>query len=119
MEAQTSWNSKNDACAPIAFLGESMFRYRLRRMEALIRRLSGIGRGGAAPPARRLQTAQDVIDLLQEQVEALRAETSLGSVERARAIGYLAGIARKAIEAGTITERMEILESILRQRRSK
>ncbi len=96
-----------------------MFRYRLRRIEALIGRLSGIGGGRAAPPPRRVQTAQDVIDLLQEQVEALRAETSLGPVERARAIGYLAGVARKAIEAGTITERMEILEAILKQRRSK
>jgi hypothetical protein len=69
------------------------------------------------PPPRRLQTAQDVIDLLQEQVEALRAERWAGAVPKARAIGYLAGISRKAIETGTLAARLEMLEAVLRQRK--
>ena len=91
-----------------------MTESQLRRLEALLSRLAAVMRGRAAPPPRRLQTAQDVIDLLQEQVEALRAETSVGAVERARALGYLAGIARKAIETGDLAARLEKLEAALK-----
>jgi hypothetical protein len=68
------------------------------------------------PVEFRLQTAQDVIDLLQEQVAAVRAEKAVGAVERARAVGYLAGIALRAIEAGNLAARIEQLEQVLKQR---
>ncbi len=58
-----------------------------------------------------------MIDLLQEQVEALRSERWAGAVQKARAIGYLAGIARKAIETGTLAARLAMLEAVLRQRK--
>jgi hypothetical protein len=96
-----------------------MLKQRIRRLETLVARSDSCANGSEGPPLRRLQTAQDVIDLLQEQVEVLRAHRGAGAVQKARAIGYLAGIARKAIEASTIAERMEILEAILKQRRSK
>lgn len=64
----------------------------------------------------RLQTATDVIDLVQEQVAAVRAEQEAGTLEKARTIGYLAGIALKAIEAGNLTARLEALELVLKQR---
>src|SRR5919199_6167981 len=44
----------------------------------------------------RLKTAHDVLALLEEQVHAIRAEPAAGTLEKARAIGYLAGIALKA-----------------------
>jgi hypothetical protein len=66
-----------------------------------------------------LQKAQDVIDLLEEQVEAVRAETTAGTVEKARVIGYLAGIARRAIETGSLEARLEALEAIQQQRSCK
>jgi hypothetical protein len=66
------------------------------------------------PPAFRLQTAQDVIDLLQEQVAAVRAEKQAGTLEKARTIGYLAGIALKAIEAGNFAVRLEELEEAVK-----
>ena len=69
------------------------------------------------PIEQRLQTAQDVIDLLQEQVEAVRHEAMAGTVEKARALGYLAGIARKAIETGNLAARLELLEAVLRKRK--
>ena len=69
------------------------------------------------PPPRQLKTAQDVIDLLHEQVEMLRGVRWANAVQKARAIGYLAGIARKAIETGTLAERLEILDIVLRQRK--
>jgi t-SNARE complex subunit (syntaxin) len=87
-----------------------MIKNHIRRMETLVNRLAAVLRDQSAPPPRRLQTAQDVIDLLQEQVEALRAETRAGTVEKARALGYLAGIARKAIETGALAARLAALE---------
>lgn len=89
-----------------------MRKQRLRRLEALVEQLDTADK----PRPRRLQTAQDVINLLEEQVEALRAEPWAGVVQKARAIGYLAGLARKAIETGTLAARLEMLEAVLRQR---
>jgi hypothetical protein len=64
----------------------------------------------------RLKTAADVLDLLEEQIEAVRGEAEAGTLERARTIGYLAGIALKAIDAGNLAARVEMLESVLKQR---
>ncbi len=69
------------------------------------------------PPAiRRLQTVQDVIDLLEEQAEVLRADDGAGAVAKARAVGYLAGQARQAIATGQIAARIDMLETVLQQR---
>ena len=93
-----------------------MIQFRIRRIEALVNRLAFVLRGTAAPPPKRLQTAQDVMDLIQEQVEAVRAEPSAGALEKARVIGQLAGVARKAIETGELAARLEILEAVLKER---
>jgi len=52
----------------------------------------GLAAAGVCRPA------QDVIDLLQEQVEAVRGATCAGAVEKACVIGRLAAIARQATE---------------------
>jgi hypothetical protein len=93
-----------------------MLQYRIGRMETLLQRLAALIGGRPAPTPRRLQTAQDVIDLLEEQIEALRAAPGLGAVERARAIGYLAGLGRQAIETGTLAARVEALEAARKRR---
>jgi len=77
---------------------------------------SGTPGGTPLPAPFRLQTAQDVIDLLSDQIEAVRNEEAVGTLERARIIGFLAGIALKAIEAGNIAARLEALESVLKAR---
>ena len=68
------------------------------------------------PPSFRLQTAADVLNLLEEQVAAVRAEQEAATLEKARTVGYLAGIALKAIEAGNPAARIEMLELVLKQR---
>lgn len=68
------------------------------------------------PITFRLQTAQDVIDLLEEQVEALRTDADAGALEKARAVGFLAGVALRAIEAGNVAARLEAIEATLRHR---
>jgi hypothetical protein len=89
-----------------------MLRQRVRRLETIVKQSAATQQ----LPPRQLQTAQDVIDLLQEQVESLREVRWANAVQKARAIGYLAGIARKAIETGTLAERLRALDMVLRQR---
>lgn len=66
----------------------------------------------------RLKTASDVLALLEEQVQAVRAEPGAGPLEKARCVGYLAGVALRAIEAGDLAARLEALESVLKTRRA-
>src|SRR4051794_34829112 len=68
------------------------------------------------PLAFRLQTAADVLALLEEQVDAVLAAVDAGALEKARCIGYLAGISLKAIEAGNLAARIEMLEAVLKAR---
>ena len=68
------------------------------------------------PVEFRAKTAADVLALIAEQLDTVRQDASLGSVERAKAIGYLSGIALRAIEASDVAARVEALESILKSR---
>jgi hypothetical protein len=72
----------------------------------------------AIPLPFRLKTAADVLALLEEQVAAVRGDDTLTTVERARTVGYLAGISLKAIEAGDLAARLEAVEGVLRARRA-
>ena len=91
-----------------------MFKQRLRRVESVVQCAEA---SRAKLPARRLQNVQNVIDLLEEQVEAVRAAPWTSPLDKARAIAYLAGVARKTIEAGILSARIEMLETVLNQRK--
>ncbi len=69
------------------------------------------------PIAFRLKTAADALALIEEQVNAVRQEKEANTMEKARTIGYLASVALKAIEAGNIAARIEMLETVLKQRK--
>jgi hypothetical protein len=69
-----------------------------------------------ARAAGGLRTPADLLDLLAEQVAAVRADRRAGAVAKARAVGYLAGVALKALEADTLQARVEALELVLKQR---
>ncbi len=92
-----------------------MLRYRLRRIETVLSR-AGCRCTKKSPAPMSLETPQDVIKLVHEQIEALRADGLAGTVERARAIAYLASVARKTLETGTLAARLEMLELVLKQR---
>ena len=68
------------------------------------------------PLAFRLKTASDVLALLEEQIGSVRSDKEVGTLERARTIGYLAGVSLKAIEAGNMAARIEALERVLKLR---
>jgi hypothetical protein len=67
-----------------------------------------------APPP--MKTAADVLGLLEQLAAAVRADPWTGAAEKARAAGYLASVALKAIEVGNLASRIEMLEAILKQR---
>lgn len=70
------------------------------------------------PAEFRLQTAQDVLALIGEQVDIVRSDTETGKLEKARCLGYLATIALRAIETGELATRLEAIERTLKQRRT-
>ena len=70
----------------------------------------------SVPVEFRLETAGDVIALIENQVQAVLDETDAGALEKARTIGYLAGVSLKAIECGNLAARLEALESVLKLR---
>ena len=71
-----------------------------------------IGPGSVEPV--ELQSVADVIRLLDLAVrEAWSLENSL---QKARTLGYLAGVALRAVEAGGLEERVSRLEEMLRTR---
>lgn len=69
------------------------------------------------PTEFRLKTAADVLELLAEQIAAVRSDGKLTTAERARTIGFLAGVSLRAIEAGNNAARIEALEAILKARK--
>jgi len=58
-----------------------------------------------------------VLALLEEQIGAVRAESLATTLEKARTIGFLAGVALRAIETGDLAARLEIIEMEMKQRR--
>ena len=65
----------------------------------------------------RLGNAKDVVSLITEQIEKVRADAEIRTVEAARCIGYLCSITLKALEQGNMEERLERLEQALTERR--
>lgn len=71
------------------------------------------------PAPLRIQTARELLSLLEEQLNALRSDAALGTVERARSIGALAGVSLRAIEVAGLEDRVLALEKVLAHRRSR
>jgi hypothetical protein len=70
------------------------------------------------PADFRLHTAQDVLELLSEQVAAVRADNDVSTTERARTVGYLCAIALRAVETADMAERIDAIERALKQRKA-
>jgi hypothetical protein len=86
-------------------------------------RLRRAGRADAPPKVMlpnpiRIQTARDVLELLGEQINLLRAELGIGTIERARTLGALAGVALRAVETADLEARLAALEAVLNVRRA-
>jgi hypothetical protein len=69
------------------------------------------------PMEFRLKHVADVLALLEGQVVAVLGDQKLGTIERARTIGYLAAIGLRGLETGEIVARVEALELVLKLRK--
>ncbi len=91
----------------------NMIKQRLRCIESFLK----TPHARTQPRPRPLKTVQDVLDLLEEQVAAVRAAPWAEPIEKARAIASLAGVARRVIEDSVLADRIEMLEAVLGQRK--
>ena len=92
-----------------------------REYKRLVRSGSCQTPGQTAVPAEyRLATAADVLAMVAlqagEQAELVMNDETLGTVERARTIGFLANTLLKAIEIANLAGRLESLEAALKSR---
>lgn len=77
---------------------------------------SGTPCGTPLPLPFRLKTAQDVLNLLEGLVNAVREDREAKTLEKARTIAYLAQIMLRAIETANLEARIEALEQALNKR---
>jgi hypothetical protein len=75
--------------------------------------------GPAVPAPLRLETAEQVVELIGEQVNLVREDRTASTLAKARCIGYLASISLRAIEAGDLQARLEAVEAVLKERRNR
>ena len=70
------------------------------------------------PAPFRVQAAQRILDILMEQIEAVRADPEIRTPEKARTIAHVAGVALKAVEVADLSARIEALEQALEERKA-
>ena len=68
------------------------------------------------PHAVELDTPADVLQLLAEQANAVRAQAWADPLEKARTLGLLTGLALRAMEARDLDARLEAVERVLKLR---
>lgn len=75
-------------------------------------------RNNLIPIEMRIQTAQDVLDLMNTQVNAVLNDKSITVLEAARCITYMCGTMLKAVEVVEMLPRLEAIESVMQARKS-
>jgi hypothetical protein len=66
----------------------------------------------------RLETAGDIIALIENQVQAVLDDAEAGTLEKARCVGHLTSASLKAIECGNLAARLEAVETVLKARKN-
>jgi hypothetical protein len=87
----------------------------VKRVQTLEQRMLAMKTVMATPTV--LQQPADVLALLEEQVNAVRADPLSDPTERARTIGLLAGLALRAMDSRDLTARLEAVERVLKLRK--
>jgi hypothetical protein len=87
----------------------------VRRVQTLEERSLALRPPAAAPVP--LEQPEDVLAVLAEQVNAVRAGAASEPNERARTLGFLAGLALRAMEGRDLAARLEAVERVLKLRK--
>lgn len=90
-------------------------KYRKLRKEAVLKGGNSLKRNYGKSDEIIISCSTDVLKLLEQTINDLRQVKT--SVKIANTIGYLSGIALKAIEQSDLEKRMEILEYALKIRK--
>jgi hypothetical protein len=98
----------------------------LEARKAYQREYQRLRRAGSQTPRQplisalfRLKAARDIVVLLEDQIDAVRHESEADTLAKARAIGYLAGVALKAVEVADLAGRVEVVERIVKCRKPR
>lgn len=92
-----------------------------KRVERLEQRASELVRVRATPVPQPLplDMPADVLELLAEQANAVRADVSGDVLDKARTLGFLATVALRTMEARDLAARLEAVERVLKLRRQQ
>ena len=94
--------------------------------EAQDEKKTAVLKGGLAPKPRKdaellipiqVKTIEGVLTLIEDTINRVRTEPM--THQKANCIGYLANIALKALEVGEIDEKLDLVNSIILERRTK
>ncbi len=106
-----------EQCKAKAVHGDSFCFWHSKKMEE--KRLKAIKEGGESPKRNygreneiKISSTKDILTLIEETVNDLRGNKV--STRVANAIGYLAGIALKAVEQSDLEKRLEVIEYALK-----
>jgi len=61
----------------------------------------------------RLESAKDYLMLINSVITEVRGDTTISTIQMARTVGYLVGVGLKALEFGTLEERLSVIEKEL------
>ncbi len=89
----------------------------VRRVQTLEQRMLAMKTVMASPAA--LDRPADVLGLLEEQVNQVRADPLADPMERARTLGMLAGLALRAMQDRDLAARLEAVERVLKLRKDQ
>ena len=87
----------------------------VRRVQTLEQRMVAMKTVLATPTV--LDQPADVLGLIEEQVNQVRADPLADPTERARTLGMLAGLALRAMDSRDTTARLEAVERVLKLRK--
>jgi len=65
-----------------------------------------------------METPAEVVAVIAEQVNTVRADPFADPSEKARTVGMLSGVALRAMEAKDLAARLEAVERVLKLRRN-
>jgi hypothetical protein len=91
---------------------------RVERIEARAGELLRVRAVRAAKPIA-LDMPADVLALIAEQVNAVRADRDADPLDQARTLGFLATVALRTMEARDLSARLEAVERVLKLRRDQ
>jgi hypothetical protein len=79
-------------------------------------------RGSTTPPGSvdlpasfRLRTAQDLVELIEQQITAVQGDSTARTLDKARCVASLISVALRTLDQRDLTLRVEALEAILKQ----